>query len=278
MTSAVILALSRGIYFAATMMLFGDAAFGVLLRAKLPIVMPVQDWSLRWAALVCALLSACVWLGLAGAQMAGAMNGDVLAATLTATLFGQLFLVRLVALLGMVPLLLFWRGGKLMALLSAVALALPGATGHTALASPAGFTAIGAVLDATHLLTAGFWIGGLVVLARLFQRKEPNLVLALSLFSDWAMIAVLILVMTGLIDAASILLSGQGTPSLQYLAVLGAKLVLVAAMLWLAAANRFKWLPRNKEVAIAQNTRRELLLGTIVVLLAGALGQLQPLL
>jgi putative copper resistance protein D len=274
----VTLALSRGVYYAATMLLFGAAAFGVLLRAKLPIVMPVRDWALRWAALLLALVAGCLWLALAAAQMADAMNGQVLVETVTATLFGQLFLVRLAALLVMAFLLLFWRSGRLMVILAAMALALPAATSHAALASPAGFTAIGAILDATHLLTAGFWIGGLVVLAVLFRHKEPNLVLALSLFSDWAMIAVLVLVMTGLIDAASILLGGKGAPSQVYLAVLGAKLALVAAMLWLAATNRFKWLPRNSQDNVAKNTIRELCLGLVVVLLAGALGQLQPLL
>jgi putative copper export protein len=274
----VIQALSRGAYFAATMFLFGDAAFGVLLRARLPMIMPLRIWSLRWAALLVALLAACLWLGLAAAQMADAMNAEVLIQTIAATLFGQLFLARLAALLGMALLLLFWRSGKLMAVLAAIALLLPAATSHAALASPAGFTAIGTILDATHLLTAGFWIGGLAVLAALFRRKEPNLVLALSLFSDWAMIAVLLLVMTGLIDAASILLGGNGTPSMLYLAVLGAKLALVAIMLWLAAANRLKWLPRGEQGVIARNTVRELSIGIIVVLLAGALGQLQPLL
>ncbi len=273
----MIQALSRGVYYAATMILFGEAAFGVLLRAKLPVITPLQVWSLRWVALLSALVSGCLWLGLAAAQMAGAMNGQILAETMTATLFGELFLARLAALLGMALLLLFWRGGKRMAVLAAIALAVPAATSHVALASPAGFTLIGTILDGMHLLTAGFWIGGLVVLVLLFRRKEPNMVLALSLFSDWAMIAVLILVMTGLIDAASILLSGAGTPSLVYLAVLGAKLVLVAAMLWLATANRFKWLPQRKEPLIERNTVREFVLGVVVVLLAGALGQLQPL-
>jgi putative copper export protein len=274
----VILALSRGVYFAATMILFGEAAFGALLRAKLPIIVPVHDWSLRWAALLLALVAGCIWLGLSAAQMADTMNGQVLAETVTATLFGQLFLVRSAALLGMAGLLLFWRRGRLMVILAAIALALPAATGHTALASPADFAAMGIILDAAHLLTAGFWIGGLAVLVALFRRKEPNLVLALSLFSDWAIIAVLILVMTGLIDAASILLGGKGAPSLSYLAVLGAKLLLVAAMVWLAAVNRFKWLPRNAEGNIGRNTNRELVMGLIVVLLAGALGNLQPLL
>ena len=273
----MILALSRGLYFAATMLLFGEAAFGVLLRAKLPIIAPLRDWSLRWVALLLALLTGCLWLGLAASQMADTMNGQVLIETLSSTLFGQLFLARLAALLGIAALLLFWRGGKLMMVLATVALALPSATSHAALSSPAGFSAIGAILDAVHLLTAGFWIGGLVALTALFRRKEPNLVLALSLFSDWAMIAVLLLVMTGLIDAASILLGGRTTPSPAYLAVLATKLVLVAIMLWLAAVNRFKWLPRNEEPLIARNTVRELSVGIVVVILGGVLGQLQPL-
>ena len=274
----MILALSRGIYFAATMVLFGDAAFGALLRARLPMIMPLRIWPLRWAALAVALLSACLWLGLAAAQMAGALNGPILLETVTATLFGQLFLIRLAALVTMGLLLLFWRKGKVMAALAGIALLLPAATSHAALSSPSGFGAIGTIVDAAHLLTGGFWIGGLVVLAGLFRRREPNLVLALSLFSDWALVAVMLLVMTGLINAVSILLGGGSAPSLVYLAVLGAKLALVLLMLCLAAANRFKWLPKGKEAMLARNTVRELAAGIIVVFLAGALGQLQPLL
>ena len=271
------LALSRGLYFAATMLLFCEAAFGVLLRAKLPIIAPVRDWSLRWVAVLLALVAGCLWLGLAAAQMAGAMNGQVLIETLASTLFGQLFVARLAALLGIAALLLVLRSGKILMVLAAVALALPAATSHAALSSPAGFSVIGTILDAAHLLTAGFWLGGLVALTALFRRKEPNLVLALSLFSDWAMIAVLLLVMTGVIDAASILLGGGSAPSPAYLAVLATKLVLVAIMLWLATVNRFKWLPQNGEAIIARNTVRELSIGMVVAMLAGVLGQLQPL-
>ena len=58
--------------------------------------------------------------------------------------------------------------------------------------------------------------------------------------------------------------------------MLGAKLALVAAMLTLAAINRFKLMPRGRNKTIARNAARELGLGFIVVLLAGALGQLPP--
>ncbi|HXB51347.1 MAG TPA: CopD family protein, partial [Rhizomicrobium sp.] len=121
------------------------------------------------------------------------------------------------------------------------------------------------------------------VLGSLFRRKEPNILLALSLFSDWAMVAVLLLVMTGLIEAASILLGGANgpgpmRPAIAYLGVLGTKLIFVLVMIGLAAANRFRWMPKGEENAIGRNAARELAIGIIVVLLAGALGQLQPLL
>ncbi len=146
------------------MLLFGDAAFGALLRTKLPV-----DHAA--APLVAALGSpAC---GIAGrVPVAGSgrrpdgrhperpgADGH----SHGSTLFGQLFLVRLAALIVM-ALLLFWRRAKWMVLPAGAALTLPAVTSHAALASPAGFTAIGTILDATHLLTAGFWIGGLVVL------------------------------------------------------------------------------------------------------------------
>jgi copper resistance protein D len=83
-------------------------------------------------------------------------------------------------------------------------------------------------------------------------------------------------VMTGLINAASIILGNKGTPALPYLSVLGAKLALVAVMLGLAAVNRFGLMPRGDDGTIARNAALELGLGVTVVLLAGALGQLPP--
>jgi putative copper export protein len=266
------IALARGAYFAAMMLLFGGAAFGTLLKKRLPVIAraPLP----RGALLLLALIAACAWFILAAWQMADALTQDALLEAATATLFGQLFLARLALLLALA--LVPARRSTLTALLAAAALVLPSATSHAAAASPAGFALIGAGLDAIHLLAAGFWIGGLAVLAVLFRRKEPNIALALSLFSDFAMVAVLILVMTGLINTAAILLGDKGSPALPYLGVLGAKLALVAAMLGLAAVNRFRLMPRGQDRAIARNAALELGLGLIVLLLAGALGQLAP--
>jgi putative copper export protein len=268
------MAAARGLYFAATMLLFGELAFGLLMHAKLPVILPPRDMRLRWGALAVAAVMAVAWLVLAVRQMAGAFNLAALRETVSATLFGRLFALRLLTLAAL-PFVL-WRHAKPAALLALVALTLPAATSHAAAASPAGFTVLGASLDAVHLATAGFWLGGLAALLQLHRRNEPNMLLALSLFSEWAMVAVLLLVMTGLIDAVSVLLGDAGTPSLAYVAVLGAKLALVAAMLGLAAMNRFRLMPQGADRTIARNASLELGAGVIAVLLAGLLGQLQP--
>jgi putative copper export protein len=261
----VILVAARGVYFAAAMLLFGGAVFRTLLRTRLKLD---ASSSLRWVTWAVALASACAWLVLAAAAMAGSLDTSVLTQTVTGTLFGQVFVLRLVALAG----LLLAPDGWIAAALAALALALPAVTGHAAQSSPAGFIAIGATLDAVHLLAAGFWIGGLAVL--LAVRKSPRFTAALALFSDFAMVAVLLLVMTGLINAASILLGDKGRDAPLYVGVLGAKLALVAAMLVLAVINRFRL--GSATGAIARNAGIELALGGIVILLAGWLGQLPP--
>lgn len=273
----MILIAARGLYFAATMLLFGEAAFGAALQTRLPMIAPTAATQLRWALLSLALLAAGTWLVLAAAEMAGTgADAAITAQVVRTTLFGQVFAVRIVLLLGLAVMLAF--GGRLrwIALVSGLALALPAITSHAAASSPANFTAIGAVLDGAHLLAGGIWIGGLAALAVLFRRRELNIVLALSLFSEIAVIAVLLLAMTGLIDAASILLGDKGAASPLYLAVLGCKLALVAAMLGLAIVNRLRLLPRADTAAIARNAAIELGLGLIAVALAGALGQLPP--
>jgi copper resistance protein D len=263
------IAVARGVYFIAVMLLFGSAAFSALLKSRLPVIAP-PDLPRR-EALLLALIAGCAWFVLAAAQMAGAISQSAMVEAATATLFGQVFLVRAAALLALV---FVWKHDKAVALLAVLALVLPAVTSHAAASSPAGFAAIGMVLDATHLLAGGFWIGGLAVLAALFARKEPHILQALSLFSDWALVAILLLVMTGLVDAASILLGAA--PATLYLGLLGAKLALVLVMLGLAAVNRFALMPRAQDRAIARNAAVELGLGIIVVLLAGALGQLSP--
>ena len=120
-------------------------------------------------------IAACLWFVLAAAQMAGdpaaAVDGAILMQALH-TLFGIGFAVRMAALvlLGAALASCGSDGHRIFSplVLSGFVLAAPALTGHAAASSPAHFTAIGIIIDGLHLLTAGFWLGGLALLALLF--------------------------------------------------------------------------------------------------------------
>ena len=273
----------RWLHEAGLMTLFGGAMLRDLLAARLPALeLPRRTGRLILALIVTA--SAVLWLGLATAQMAGdaaAMaNPHLLMVTATDTDFGQWFVVRLTLLLLLsLGIALKWRNAFL-TILSGAALMLIAATGHAAEASPAHFTAIGTITDGLHLLTGGYWIGGLALLAMLFacHPKPALLGPAVSIFAEWGMIAVALLVLTGMLNAATILLGGEGHDTRPYLALLGVKLLLVLAMIGLALVNHFRLLPGMDGAAdrLHANIRLELGLGIAVVGLAALLGLLPP--
>jgi putative copper resistance protein D len=120
-----------------------------------------------------------------------------------------------------------------------------------------------------------------VLAVLLIQRPAaPRLGMAVSIFAEWGMIAVALLVMTGMINAAMVLLGSPGHDALSYLIVLGAKLVLVVAMIALALVNQFRLLPRLGQGGMVARLKMhvgwELGLGLIVVGLATILALLPP--
>jgi len=255
------------------MLLFGGAALLALLRLTLP-------WSgLRISAASVALLGAILWFILTAAEMGGALSAEILRQALTQTMFGLLFQVRMVLLLLLLlALARQWREIWVM-IFSGAALILISITSHVAESSPAGLTAFGAVSDGLHFLTGGFWIGGLAVLAALYAGRHADFPRALAVFAEWGMVAVAFLILTGMLGAATILLGGAGHDSAFYLSVLGAKLVLVAAMVRLALINHFKLLPglaKGTGAALHHNIRMEFMAGLVVVALAALLSMLQP--
>ena len=281
------LAFVRGLNEASLMVLFGSACLLALLTVKVP-ELAMESGPLvfgRRIAALSALVSAPLWMALTAAQMAGtpaaATDTETLWQVATATLFGQMFIARLVLGAGLIAAV--WLGRKrLVAWLSGLSLVLVAVTSHTAQASPGGFGLIGTASDGLHLLTGGYWIGSLTVLAALLTEwpAAPRLKLAVSVFAEWGMIAVALLVMTGMINGAMVLLGTSGHDSPTYLAVLGAKLVLVAAMIGLALVNQFRLLPRLDEkfaaLRLKTHTGWELGLGLIVVALAMILTVMMP--
>ncbi len=280
------LAFIRFVHEASLMALFGSACLLALLAVKVP-ELALEGGALafgRRLAALAALISAPVWLALSAAEMSGvkAVSKSVaLWQMVSATLFGQIFLARFLLLLALA--VAVWLGRtRLTAWLSGLGLILIAVTSHTAGASPGGFGFIGTASDGLHLLTGGYWIGSLCVLAVLLIQRPaaPRLGMAVSIFAEWGMIAVALLVMTGMINAAMVLLGSPGHDALSYLIVLGAKLVLVVAMIALALVNQFRLLPRLGQGGMVARLKMhvgwELGLGLIVVGLATILALLPP--
>jgi putative copper resistance protein D len=280
-------ALVRALHLASLMILFGSAVLLLRLRARVP-ELALESRGLRrlrLAGAALALLSALAWLCFAAGQMAGdakaMLDPGTLRLTLGSTLFGQMLMARLIVLVLLGGAVLARREAFIV-LLSGLGLGLISVTSHAAEASPANFAAIGVGTDGLHLLCGGIWLGGLCVLAAIMaqRRQAPRLTLALTVFAGWGMAAVALLAMTGLINAATIVLGGPGHAARLYLGVLGAKLVLVLAMTLLALNNHFRLLPRLQRpeaaAALKGNIIWELGLGLAVVLLAGLLGLLAP--
>jgi putative copper resistance protein D len=265
--------LARALHDASVMALFGSACLLALFAAKVPeLAFEGSGLTLgRRGASLLALASAPAWaIGTQG-TVSWLMNAPG----------GWILLARLVLLILLVGAV--WTGRlRVAAWLSGAALVLIAATGHAARASLQGFAVIGAANDSLHLLTAAYWVGGLcVLLAMLGSRPSaPRLPQAVALFAEWGMITVALLVMTGIINAAIVLLGNPGHDNLVYAEILALKIILALTMIALALGNHFRLLPRLAQAGIAARLRKrtgwELGLGLAVVGLAALLSLLAP--
>lgn len=94
-----------------------------------------------------------------------------------------------------------------------------------------------------HATGVAFWLGALMPLAVLLRRKKGASLLVVQRFSRFAVAVVVILVLTGLALAAVQLESPSALFETKYGIILLIKLLLVAALLGLAALNRFRFTP-----------------------------------
>jgi putative copper export protein len=106
------------------------------------------------------------------------------------------------------------------------------AAGHAAASGP-----LDLAVDALHAVTAGLWVGGLVVLAALGRSIDPR---ALHKLSTIALASVLTVIATGTINALRQLDAAKQLWQTQYGVTLLVKLSLLAGTLAAAAVSRHR--------------------------------------
>ena len=281
------LILSRFGHFAALALLVGVGWAPVY--ADLSAVKPGLRWIQR-AAILMALFSGLSWFAFAVAGMAGtpsaALDLAALQSTLQDTSFGHVWLVRvsgilLFALLLMAPSPRRFRWG-VETLLAAALLASIALTGH-AQAREGSALLVHETADALHLLAAGVWLGALAVLVALLSRSgtatgAERARTALHRFSTTGMIAVGLIVLTGVVNGYFLVGSLGPLVTTPYGQLLCLKIALFGGMVGLAALNR-RAAQRAGEASLKSMTARvamEQLLGLCVLAAVALLGTMAP--
>jgi copper transport protein len=198
------------------------------------------------ASLTIGIVSALASLGLQGLDLLDLPLSGVLAPgpwkIALGTSLGPSLVIAIAALVAGV---VAWQSSvtRLSPWLSALALAGVGfslaISGHAATAPPELLTRPVVFL---HGAGVAFWLGALVPLVAMLRRPQPALPLV-NRFSRAAIPVVAVLALTGLVLATIQLESFGALVTTKYGLILSTKLVLVAALLGLAALNRFRLTP-----------------------------------
>ena len=235
------------------------------------------------------------------AVMAGALSEALKPASLsfmvTGTTLGMAMVVRgALALLSLAAVVAFRPGRGLWAFLVAAGLIIAASfawTGHgAATEGPGGPVHLAA--DIVHMAAAALWLGALAALTALLVRRtasdDPAIHRALHGFAGLGTLAVVLLVLTGLVNSGFLVgpsrvgALGAGL----YGQLLIAKLALFALMLAMAAQNRFRLTPTLGVVLESgedprpalQRLRRsivaETVVGALLLAVVAVMGTLAP--
>jgi putative copper resistance protein D len=264
-----------------------------------------------WSGLA-AIASGIVWFWIVLARMTGGSlwempSIDSIDVAITRTQFGTLWAWRLALMLLFTIANLFasrkcrnvlWRSrgsrcvGTIIATTLLASLAWAGHAGATLGAE----RSIHLTADAAHLVAAGLWPGGLLPLTLLLVRasrsSEPSVLLAAGAitrrFSALSLLVVGALAATGLTNSYFLVGSLRALVASEYGRLLMLKLLLFFTMIGLGACNLLRLKPqlisaneRNDQQRgalrkLMRNVIAELCLGTLVVLIVGALGATPP--
>ena len=266
------------------MVLVAAPAFG---RARGIVALRRRANIMIWAALAVAIASGAAWLALLAADIYGAPLVEVCLqggpwAVLSGTRFGAVWSARLAVAL-LLAMLLLWPALRWLQLAAAAALIAPLALIGHAGATPGAAGQLHLASDAVHLIAAGVWLGGLPALALLLSLARPPRGLAAraaARFSTLGIASVAALLASGIVNSWMLLSSPRDLIATDYGRLLFLKIGLFAAMLAIAAVNRFHLTPRLAGAparrALMRNSLAETALGAGVLLLVGALGTMQP--
>ena len=299
----------RAIHFAATAVCAGALVFRAVVadpalrcQREARALIESQIRKLAWLGLIVTIASGVAWVVLLTMSLSGegcgeAIMSGALSDVLTLTQFGLVAQVRLALAIALGVCLALDRFAQVRWLTLGAALCLVASiawTGHAA-STPYELGYLHLAADALHLYGASAWIGGLLPLALLLrrgQRFHASAWAKLELdvvrrFSSLGIASVAVLIVSGTINAWILVGSLRALVQTPYGWLLIVKLAVFAAMLALAAVNRF-WLtgelalPPGSEahgVALSlmtRNTRIEIALGLVVFAIVGSLGTLHP--
>jgi putative copper resistance protein D len=274
----------RFFHFSAAIALAGEFAF--LLLVARPDALLARSRRAATLALAVLLASGVLWYFVQVAVMSG---GEAFDATALSTLFGRVAIARLLLALALGAALLALRRSPrktplfiLCGALAAALLATLAATGHGA-AEQGRERTMHLAADALHLLAAGAWLGALPWLAFVLRKGADAALAARAVrrFSVLGIASVATLIVTGTANAWYTVGDFPSLFGTAYGELLCVKLVLFAAMLALAAANRLRWTPQLGALPVAlsrlrRNATAEIALGLAVLALVAALGVTVP--
>jgi putative copper resistance protein D len=286
------LAIVRFLHYSAAIQLFGMAVFETWIASR-ALSESLLSTSRRIAIFNAwlLLLSAILWLAFEAGNMGDGwvdtINPNVVWLVITATTFGQVWVVNLgLALLAvLISHLLGPRKWAALAIDAMLCLAALAFIGH-AMSDTGALGLLSETSQVVHLLSSGFWFGSLLSLVLVLRQiRNPRFTadtdVALRRFSGLGHAAVALALLTGLANSWFVLRDTPLTLASTYQLLLAIKVALVGTMCVLALVNRYVFMPAIPvgdpgAKRLRDGTIAELVIGTGVIALVSVIGLLSP--